>query len=247
MGLVSLLKNNVSEGKFNLLIECLLSGNRYRSLAPSFLVNHLTELHHLESLLTERIENFEAQSGDEKGPSVLSCRVQITNISSAPNPEARPFSSDSANIQWSKDIKAERKASRRPSPTMSSITNMQSTLSSQIDSLNSTMTNGLKEVVQAIKAPSSTPSILGSINWAPLIQGIANVVVTSLGGTANFPTSQAQTPAEAPVVSSNLAPIVERLNSLETKMETRITTLESSILALTQSQAELARTTNAQM
>nr|AGJ98090.1 hypothetical protein [Glomus sp. DAOM 240422] len=60
MGLVSLLKNNVSEGKFNLLIECLLSGNRYRSLAPSFLVNHLTELHHLESLLTERIENFES-------------------------------------------------------------------------------------------------------------------------------------------------------------------------------------------
>lgn len=73
MGLVSLLQNNVSEGKFNLLIECLLSGNRYRSLAPKFLVNHLTELHHLESLLTERIENFEAQSGDEKGPSFLPC------------------------------------------------------------------------------------------------------------------------------------------------------------------------------
>lgn len=148
---------------------------------------------------------------------LLSCRVQIPNVSSAPNPEARSFSSDSANIQWSKDIKAERKATRRPSPTMSSITNMQSNLSSQIDSLNSTMTNGLKEVVQAIKAPPSAPSILGSINWAPLIQGIANVVVTSLGGTANFPTSQAQTPGEVQGVSQpqvNLAPIETQLTTL---------------------------------
>jgi hypothetical protein len=55
-------------------------------------------------------DNLLNLAGDEKGPSVLSCRVQIPNVSSAPNPEARPFSSDSANIQWSKDIKAEQKA-----------------------------------------------------------------------------------------------------------------------------------------
>jgi hypothetical protein len=90
-----------------------------------------------------------------------------------------PFSSDSTNIQRSKDIKAEQKATRRPSPTMNEITNMQSTLSSQIDSkfndLNSTMNNMADRIVEAIKTqPSGTsqdPSPLG-VNWATIIQGL---------------------------------------------------------------------------
>ena len=59
-------------------------------------------------------------------------------------------------------------------------------LSSQINTMSTQLSTGLKEVVQAIK---STPTILSGVNWTPLLQGLANVVVTSIGGSTQFPTA----------------------------------------------------------
>nr|AFN42456.1 hypothetical protein [Rhizophagus irregularis]AFN42520.1 hypothetical protein [Rhizophagus irregularis]AGJ98054.1 hypothetical protein [Rhizophagus irregularis]AML60500.1 hypothetical protein [Rhizophagus irregularis]AML60517.1 hypothetical protein [Rhizophagus irregularis] len=133
------------------MVECLMEGNRFRSLAPSFHATPGVTLTDLEGHFNTFIENFEAQSGTgESGPSVLSCRAVITNISSAPHPEARPFSSSPENIQWKQDIKADKKATRRPTVTAQSLNNLSSQMDSQFKTLNTSIHSGLKEVVQAI-------------------------------------------------------------------------------------------------
>lgn len=215
----------------NLLVECVMEGNRYRSLAPSMHIASGFSLTDLENHFNERIDNFEAQSGSgEEGASVIGTRAIITNITSAPNPSVIPFSSDPANIQWKTDTKIDRKAARRPSASVQSISNLQS----QITNLSTSMDNMTDKIVQAINSQSpkqpSIPSIFGSVNWTPIIQGMANVVVTSLGGSTNFPHS-AQVTGEV----QNNSSLETRLNHLESK----ITSLESTLNVLAKSQTNM--------
>ncbi|PKY57736.1 hypothetical protein RhiirA4_291788, partial [Rhizophagus irregularis] len=126
------------------MIEAILEGNRFRTVGKSFVITSGTTLSELETLLNSYIENFEAQSGSgEDGPQTFESRVRIVNLSSAPNPEQIPFSSDPSNIQWSKDVKAETKAKRRPAPTLSAINSGFEAMSSKLDS-------GFTQVVEAI-------------------------------------------------------------------------------------------------
>lgn len=46
-----------------------------------------------------------------------------------------------------------------------------------------------EQIVKAIKSTPAPASPFSNINWAPLIQGITNVVVTSLGGSVNYPSA----------------------------------------------------------
>jgi len=104
------------------MIEAILEGNRFRTVGKSFIITSGTTKTELETFLNPYIENFEAQSGTgEDGPQTFETRVRIVNITSSPNPEQIPFSSDPANIQWSKDVKADSKASRRPALTVAAI------------------------------------------------------------------------------------------------------------------------------
>jgi hypothetical protein len=147
---------NFPDALFAFLIDCRMEGNKYRTLAPTFNCAPNITLAELESLLRDRIENFEAQSGSgEEGPSVIDTRVRITNISTAPEPNVRPFSSSPANIQWKADVKADRKASRRPSASVQSITKLESSLDSKFNNLSSLMSSGFKDVVNAIKTQPS--------------------------------------------------------------------------------------------
>lgn len=242
--------NNPSYGitQISIIIEARLEGNRYRTVAPSFRLGPNFTLNELSNFLTERILNFEAQSGSgEEGPSVIDCRALITNISSAPEPQAQPFTSSPANVQWSRDIKADRKAARRPSATIQSISNLQSQIDSQFNDLNSTMSSGLKEVVNALKTQPSSPSQSTNFNWAPLVQGLVSGLATSLGANISFPTSAVSQPAEAQVSPSMASPKIEALQTHIANLETKIGNLESTILTLTQSQLQLAETTTTQI
>jgi len=107
------------------------------------------------------------------------------------------------------------------------------------------MDNMADRIVQAIKSqpsiqPSVQPTILGEVNWTPIIQGLVSGVANSLGATLSFPTTQngqtaqAQVPIEVQDSSSNnLAPLETRLN----KLETQINSIESYVSTLAQSQA----------
>lgn len=60
----TILINSVSN--INLLVECVMEGNRYRSLAPSMHIASGFTQTDLEKHFNERIENFEAQSVNYK-------------------------------------------------------------------------------------------------------------------------------------------------------------------------------------
>lgn len=246
----------------NLLVECVMEGNRYRSLAPSLHIASGFTLSDLEDHFNVRIENFEAQSGTgEEGPCVTGTRAIITNISSAPNPSAIPFTSDPANVEWKRDVKQDKKATRRPSASVSAlkalseqITSSQSSMDSKFSTLNSTMTSGFESVVQAIKtiptstpSPSSVSSPMNQFNWTPIIQGAITGIASSFGMnlTPVAPTSTQPSPTTtmAPSNSSiKLAPIEARLDKLESKYSTLESTLTSNLNSLTQARSEMTAT-----
>src|SRR6266542_1373093 len=251
---------------FAILIDCRMKGNRYRTLAPTINCAPNTTLAELDSLLRERIENFEAQSGTgEEGSSVIDTRVRLTNISTAPEPNVHPFSASPANIQWKADIKTDRKASRRPSASVQSITNLQSSIDSQFDNLSSLMSSGFKEVVNAIKT-QPTPSVASTaLNWTPLIQGIVTGIASSYGAQVNFPTTSTpptSTPGEVQVAQTpSLAPIEKKISDLASQVDqikdsvkvvneevnTKITNLETKMTKAI-SQLTIAQTnTNSQI
>lgn len=172
------------------------------------------------------------------GPQTFESRIRIVNISSAPNPEQIPFSSDPANIQWSKDVKAETKAKRRPAPTLSAVNSGFEAMSSKLDS-------GFSQVVQAIKSqspsqPAAQPSILSGVNWTPIIQSLVSGIGTALGAQVSFsqPTGQLSSPLEKslPLTPSSQTSI--NLTSIETridKLESGLNSMQASLHSVSQS------------
>jgi len=231
--------NNPQSGatKLNILIECIMEGNRTRSLRDSFLLGPNYTMQEILKLLTEAVENFEAQSGTgEEGPSVIATRARVVNVSSAPQPESIPFTADPANVQWKKDVKADRKASKRPTLTLTAVQQ----LDSKIENLNTNLTTGFSQVVKAIKEQPSANNITSplGVNWTPIIQGVLTGVAQSFGANVSFP-SAAQTPGEVQLKSSsslppvNLEPILNRLNEMESKITNIESTLDKTIKELT--------------
>ena len=129
------LENKYTGGKFNLMIEALLSGNRYKTVGKSFYITSETTSAELQEFLNPYIENFEAQSGTgQDGPQTKESRVRIANITSSPNPEQIPFSSDPSNVQWTKETKAAAKT-LKSSPTLQAIRGMESSIKNELSSL----------------------------------------------------------------------------------------------------------------
>jgi len=106
---------------------------------------------------------------------------------------------------------------------------------SQINTLSSDIKTMTSEIVQAIKSnPTSTqPTLLSGVNWTPILHGITNVIVSSLGGSpVSFPSAPkpAQTTSgEVQNVSPDLTPIIERMNTLETKLTSLSSQMETML------------------
>jgi hypothetical protein len=236
--------------KVNLLVECVMEGNRYRSLAPSLHVASGFSLSELENHFNVRIENFEVQSGSgEDGSSVIGIRAMITNISSAPNPSAIPFTSDPENVEWKRNVKQDQKAIRRPSASVRAlkalseqITSSQSSMDSKFSTLNSTMNSGFESVVQAIKTQPTSSSL--AFNWTPLIQGIATGIATSFGAQIKFPTQSSSISTTEPTsVSTTPSSVTPQVDL--TPILSRLDKLEVSVSTLAQGQNSLTQTINA--
>lgn len=92
-----------------MVIAELPTGGR-RTVGHSFNVKSGATYEKIEEFLIPHIERFEAQSGTgEAGPITESTVVQIYNITDSPNPETRPFTGDPANLNWTKEVKADTK------------------------------------------------------------------------------------------------------------------------------------------
>lgn len=72
-----------------------------------------------------------------RGPSVIESRAIITNISSSPNPKAIPFTSDSANVVWKRDVRQDLKATRRPSASVKALNALSEQITTSQSSINS--------------------------------------------------------------------------------------------------------------
>nr|AFN06088.1 hypothetical protein [Glomus sp. DAOM 229456]AHX00141.1 hypothetical protein [Rhizophagus irregularis] len=79
--------------RLNLMIEITLSNGATRSLGHSLHVGPSVTLEELEGHYKEAIENFAAQSASGEDIMGLQGKALISNITSAPNPSAIPFSS----------------------------------------------------------------------------------------------------------------------------------------------------------
>jgi hypothetical protein len=262
MKIVNWLLQGVSGGKFNLMIEAVLDGNRFRTVGKSFIITSGTTLSELESFLNPYIESFEAQSGGgESGPQTFESRLRIVNISSAPNPEQIPFTSDPANVQWSKDVKAETKARRRPAPTLSAINSGFETMNSKLESLNKGFEQ-LANVLQSqpkVTQPVAQPSIISGVDWTPIVQSVIAGIGTAFGAQVSFSQSASKvaTPLEksAPLTSSpqspiNLTKIEARLDNLENNLNSVQTSLHSVTQNLSSQIENLAKSqvqTNSQV
>jgi hypothetical protein len=123
----------------------------------------------LEGLIIPWIENFEAQSGSADGKETTDTILVVSNITSSPNPNARPFYSDPVNEQWKAATRAEQKAEARAST---------SKRAPSLAALSTQMTSGFSEVVSAIRSitpPTPSPAIqMGGINWTPIVQGLVS-------------------------------------------------------------------------
>lgn len=201
-----------------------------------------TNLEELRTMLEAYIENFETQSGtpeERQEQEVISSLIKVFDRSHAPHVNWSP-STPLAGLPESPLSSETPKLSKRTAPKATAeklailnsqintgFTSLQTNLIDAITVSNAQMT---EQIVKAIKSTPAPVSPFSNINWAPLIQGITNVVVTSLGGSVNYPSApiSAVQSGEVQSSSTNLAPIVD-------SVETRITTLESSILALAQS------------
>ncbi len=232
------------------------------SSSPSLHVASGFTLSDLENHFNVRIENFEAQSGTgEEGASVIGTRAIITNISSAPNPSAIPFTSDPANVEWKRNVKQDQKTTRRPSASVHAlnalseqITSSQSSMDSQFSTLNSTMTSGFESVVKVIKstpAPSAQPSIgIPSSNpWEPILDGLAQI----LGYSKTTPSQSStvtshQTPVEEQVIPSvDPTPIQNQVTSLSKTLSSLSSQVSTLGLEMNERIDNLEQTTSTQI
>jgi hypothetical protein len=96
--LIKILDNLGPNGKLTVMVMAVLETGGQRTVGSSFHCNKGITVAQLSSYLREAIDNFEAQSGTgESSPSTYESILQVHNITSAPEPEARPFTSSPSN------------------------------------------------------------------------------------------------------------------------------------------------------
>jgi hypothetical protein len=218
---------------FNFIIDVVLHAGVYRTVGRGFIVDKNTDLTILAHTLAGYIENFETQSGtpeERQEEEVVASLLRVMDRSNAPavnweDPLALPHSTNTTPLRTSQ------KRTRKNTEEKLAV------IHSQINSLSSDIKTMTSELVNAIKStPTSTqPTLLSGVNWAPIINGLANVLITNLGGqpvpssTSPIATKPAtQTPGEVQKVSPDLTPIIERMNTLETKL-TSLSSRRSSL------------------
>jgi hypothetical protein len=135
---------------------------------------------------------------------------------------------------------------------------LQANLITQINS----MTDRLVTAIENIPTQAPNPNFLNGINWAPLVHGLVNVVITQLGGSpVSFPSppAQAATPPATPastqpsevmiksLINEALNPLETKVSSLEAALQNVVTSTSNQIVALTQNLNNLTNSTNAQI
>ena len=226
---------------FNFIIEVLLHSGSVRTVGHGFKVNSDINLKELRTTLEGYIENFETQSGcpeERQEQEGISSLIKVFDRSHAPlvNWSA---STPLTGLPESKISPETPKVSKRTSPKATA--EKLAVINSQINLLSSDIKTMTSEIVQAIKTnPIPTqPPILSGVNWTPLLQGLANVVVTSIGGTTQFPT--APTPASTQPPEVVVTQIKELIKAEMSPLATKISSLESALTTLVQAQTELTK------
>jgi hypothetical protein len=221
---------------FNFIIEAVLHGGVSRTVGRGFVVERTTDMTKLEHLIAEYIENFETQSGcpEERQPEeVVASLIRVHDRSDA------PISATFLDTPiGSKEGTRSRKTTSN-AQILSAVTGLESGLES--------MGNKIVDAIKSSPAPS-VPFISG-VNWAPIIQGISNVVISSLGGTVSFPsTTQPNTPSVAPTTPASTQPsevmvsqIKELIKAEMAPLVTKISSFESALTTLVQTQTELTK------
>jgi len=249
---------------FNLIIEVLLETGQVRTVGGGFIVEPTTDLVQLKEMLEGYIENFETQSGipeERQEEAVVSSLIKVMNRSSAPNVNWNdPLSLPQGSKTPETSAKPSRKSPVRATAEKLAILNSQ--LNTGFESLNasnaelkSTIISSNEKLIEAIKSTPSVPFISG-VNWTPILHGITNVIVSSLGGTVQFaqpspapsptPTPASTQPSEVMVsqikelIKTEMAPLVTKISSFESAL----TTLVQTQTELTKGLSDLAKTTN---
>lgn len=232
---------NHSSPYFNLIIEVLLETGQVRTVGNGFIVEPTTDLVQLKEMLVGFIENFETQSGtpeERQQEAVISSLIKVMNRSNAPNVNWNdPLSLPQGLKAPESSAKPSRKSPVRATAEKLAILNSQ--LNSGFSDLQTSINTMSENIVTAIKsqAPSPTPS--GSIDWKPIVQAVAQVAITSLGGSVQPPVTPA-TPVASP--ASTQSGEVQVLQQHITALEERLNTFESALTSLVQSQASTNKT-----
>lgn len=214
---------------FNFILEAVLHGGASRTVGRGFVVERTTDMTKLEHLITEYIENFETQSGlpQERQPEeVVASLIRVHDRSDAPTSTT------------SLDTPLGSKEATRPRKTTSN-----AQVLSAVTDLNINLKSMTSEIVSAIKTtPSQAPSppFLSGVNWTPILHGITNVIVSSLGGSpVSFPSTP--TPASTQPSEVMVSQIKELIKAEVSPLVTKISSLESALTTLVQAQTELTK------
>jgi hypothetical protein len=137
---------------------------------------------------------------------------------------------------------------------------LQTNLTTQMNS----MTDRIVTAIENIPTQAPNPNFLNGINWAPLVHGLVNVVITQLGGSpVSFPSPHAPaatspaTPVASPastqpseemiqsLINEALTPLETKVSSLESALQNVVTSTSNQIVALTQNINNLTNYSNA--
>lgn len=187
----------------------------------------------------------EEQSGSSDGKETNSTLVRVTNITSSPNPESRPFTSDPSNVKWVKETKATARTMRQSSQLIA-MKQLENTLTSNLNQGFETMNSTMNAILQTLKASPPTPLATSSTDWSPLISSIAAlcsltpiIVVKYLGlDPTVLQPSSASTPGEVQVPSTMKA-LESRMNQLESKIVNIESNIKNDISALEEKHVNL--------
>lgn len=182
-----------------------------------------------------------------KRPQTKSSVVQIYNISGSPNPEAKPFSSDSVNVQWSKEVKAETKRAADRTRKSAKATALDPTLVSleaKLDSMGDRIVDAIKSIPSTATqaAPSADQSSLNP--WLPIIQGVVSSLAVGLGLNVSSPISGTSSTSPSPVLEARIKTLESKLGSLEslvTKLAEGQENLTTSITDLAQGKSPIEK------
>ena len=136
------------------------------------------------------------------------------------------------------------KSRTSPKATAEKLAILNSQLNQGFASLQTGQVESTRQIVEAIKSSPAPVSPFSNVNWTPILQGIANVVITSLGGKQvefSTPTPAVQARGEVQGVA-NIAQIKELIKTEITPLIQKVNTLESALTTLVQNNTQLTST-----